>query len=168
MINNLTNPPDPSLPAFHVVAPSIPGFAFSPAPIKPGYGPVAAAHTFHALMQQLGYNKYVMQGGDLGAFIMRFQAILYPDAVVSILSNLWSVAPTEDDLTSYEQNLTSPDVTTYIYNFTRYTNGGSGYRYIQATLPLQLAWSLTDSPLGNLLWNWELTVPLGKSNMGSS
>lgn len=163
MIHNLTNPPNSSLPAFHVVAPSIPGFAFSPAPIKPGYGPIEAAHTFHTLMQQLGYDKYVMQAGDLGASIMQYQAILYPDAVVSILSNFWLIPLNEDDIARYESNQTSPDETTYIINATSYVNEHSGYRYIQATLPLQLAWALTDSPLGNLLWSWQIAGPLGKS-----
>uniref|UniRef100_A0A8H7N0B7 Epoxide hydrolase N-terminal domain-containing protein n=1 Tax=Bionectria ochroleuca TaxID=29856 RepID=A0A8H7N0B7_BIOOC len=32
IIDLLTSPPDPSLPAFHVVAPDLPGFGFSPAP----------------------------------------------------------------------------------------------------------------------------------------
>src|SRR6478735_8409004 len=39
IIGNLTNPPNSSVPAFHVVAPSIPGFGFSPAPTQPGFGP---------------------------------------------------------------------------------------------------------------------------------
>lgn len=69
IIDRHTNPPNSSVPAFHVVAPSIPGFGFSPAPTRAGYGLTAAGHSFHALMQQLGYDKYVVQGGDIGAFV---------------------------------------------------------------------------------------------------
>jgi pimeloyl-ACP methyl ester carboxylesterase len=57
IIGNLTNPPNASLPAFHVVAPSIPGFGFSPTPQKPGFGPVETSHAFNELMCQLGYSK---------------------------------------------------------------------------------------------------------------
>lgn len=38
IIDELTNPPNSSVPAFHVVAPSLPGFGFSPAPRYPGLG----------------------------------------------------------------------------------------------------------------------------------
>jgi len=75
------------LPAFHVIPPSIPGFGFSPSPRKPGFGYRQAGHTFHALMHKLGYDKYVIQGGDAGDFILRYQAHDYPDAVESALSN---------------------------------------------------------------------------------
>jgi hypothetical protein len=139
-----------------VVAPSIPGFGFSPAPNKPGYGPIEAAHTFHVLMQQLNYTQYVIQGGDLGSWILRFQAWLYPKSVVSVMTNLWSVALNETDLERYANNQTTPDETVYVRNLTAYVDEGSGYRYIQEMNPLQLAYAMTDSPLGNLLWNWQI------------
>ena len=61
-------------PAFHVVVPSIPGFAFSPAPAAPGFGYAEAARSFDALMRErLGYARYVIQGGDAGGLIMRYQ-----------------------------------------------------------------------------------------------
>ena len=63
IIEPLTNPPSEELPAFHVVAPSIPGFGFSPSPKKPGFGYRQVGKTFHALMQKLGYDKFVFQGG---------------------------------------------------------------------------------------------------------
>lgn len=48
--------------AFHVVAPSIPGFAFSSAPKQKGFGLKEIAKTFNQLMLELGYTKYVAQG----------------------------------------------------------------------------------------------------------
>ena len=70
MISSLTNLPNNSVPAFHVVAPCLPGYCFSPAPVKPGMGPIEVAHAFHALMHQLNYTRYVMTGGDVGAITM--------------------------------------------------------------------------------------------------
>ena len=48
--------------AFHVIAPSIPGFAFSSAPKQKGFGLKQIAKTFNQLMLELGYTKYVAQG----------------------------------------------------------------------------------------------------------
>lgn len=72
IIDGLTNPPNNSLPAFHVVAPSIPGFTFSPTPKVPGFGPREVGQTFNALMLQPNYSKYVIQGGDFGGVNLRF------------------------------------------------------------------------------------------------
>lgn len=44
IIDKLTTPDDDTFPAFHVVAPSIPGFGFSPAPLHAGFGLAEAAH----------------------------------------------------------------------------------------------------------------------------
>lgn len=50
VMSSLTNPPNDSVPAFHVVAPSLPGYGFSPAPVKPGMGTgtIEAAHALNA------------------------------------------------------------------------------------------------------------------------
>lgn len=62
----LTEPASDALPAFHVVALSLPGYAFSEAPRKPGFGIPQYAEVAHKLMLQLGYAEYVTQGGDWG------------------------------------------------------------------------------------------------------
>lgn len=51
--------------AFHVVAPSLPGYGFSSAPKEPGFGPSEIAKTFDELMVALGYTSYVAQGQPL-------------------------------------------------------------------------------------------------------
>ena len=48
--------------AFHVVAPSLPGFGFSSAPKQKGFGLRQMAKTLNQLMLELGYAKYVAQG----------------------------------------------------------------------------------------------------------
>ena len=45
-------------PAFHVVALSLPGYGFSAATKKRGFGIKQMAETAHKLMLQLGYNEY--------------------------------------------------------------------------------------------------------------
>lgn len=47
--------------AFHVVAPSIPGFGFSD-PSKDGFGLQGTAEVFDKLMKKLGYSRYIIHG----------------------------------------------------------------------------------------------------------
>ena len=154
IISNLTSPPSASMPAFHVVAPSIPGFAFSPAPLHPGMGPKEAGQAFNQLMLQLKYTKYVIQGGDFGGVILREMAAAFPDHVVSVLSNFWVVAPNATDLERYAKGQTSADENTTIKNIESYETNLIGYRAPMETLPLQVAIALTDSPVGNAMWNY--------------
>jgi len=83
----LTNPPADK-PAFHVVAPSIPGFGFSTNPSTKGYNLHKAAETFNLLMVSLGYTQYVAQGGDWGSSISRMLGILYPGNCKGVHVNL--------------------------------------------------------------------------------
>jgi pimeloyl-ACP methyl ester carboxylesterase len=55
--------------AFHVVAPSIPGYGFSGPTTEPGWGPARIASAFATLMDALGYQRYGLAGGDWGAII---------------------------------------------------------------------------------------------------
>ena len=155
IIGPLTDPPDPSLPAFHVVAPSIPGYGFSPSPRRSGFGYRQAGATFHELMTKLGYDKYVFQGGDAGDLINRYMAVDFPDSVVSGLSNFWIIPPNENDLERYQRKETSDDENYLIELYSGYINTGWGYGQIQQTRPLKLAGAMTDSPVGLAMWIYD-------------
>ncbi|EKG18007.1 Epoxide hydrolase-like protein [Macrophomina phaseolina MS6] len=156
IINLLTNPPNASLPAFHVVAPSIPGFGFSPAPTRSGFGPKEAGHAFNSLMMQLNYTKYVINGGDLGAFVLRHQAASYPSNVVSTICNFWLIQPNATDLSRFASNQTTEDESYYIQGVQAYQNERSGYRYVHQTEPLSISYAMTDSPIGYAMWIYSL------------
>ena len=53
-------------PAFHLVVPSLPNYAFSEGSKKKGFAIEQYAETCNKLMLKLGYNEYVTQGGDWG------------------------------------------------------------------------------------------------------
>lgn len=155
IIDMLTNPPNSTVPAFHVVAPDLPGFGFSPAPNHPGLGPREIGQGFNDLMHQLGYDKYVGQGGDFGSHIIRLMAVDFPDSVVSILSNMFTVAPNTTDLERFALNQTTPQETALMkmaidpsFSWTK------AYWDIEKSVPLQVAISLTDSPVGWLAWQY--------------
>ncbi|EXJ78913.1 hypothetical protein A1O3_08413 [Capronia epimyces CBS 606.96] len=155
LVAPLTEPPDSGSLAFDVVAPSIPGYGFSPSPRKPGFGYRQAGATFRALMLKLGYDKYVFQGGDAGDLINRYAAVDLPDNVVSGLSNFWVTPPREGDLVRRAQNQTSDDETYVIDLYQSFTATSWGYAQLQQTRPSRLAIGLTDSPIGLAMWIYD-------------
>lgn len=155
LIEKLTEPSDPTCVAFHVVAPSIPGYGFSPSPKKPGFGYRQAGATFRALMLKLGYDKYVFQGGDAGDLINRYAAVDFPDNVVSGLSNFWVIPPSQEDLDRYASNQVSKDEDYLIRLYQSFTTHFWGYAQLQQTRPLRLAIGLNDSPVGLAMWIYD-------------
>ncbi|MCJ1250795.1 hypothetical protein MMC30_008023 [Trapelia coarctata] len=77
-----------SLPAFDIVAPSLPIFGFSVGTKRKGFGLDKYAEVLHKLMQKLGYEKYVTQGGDWSCIITRAMGKLYPTACVASHINM--------------------------------------------------------------------------------
>lgn len=66
VIDELADPTDPDAPAFHVVAPSLPGFGYSDKPATTGWGIEKIAAAWVELMGRLGYSKFTAHGGDWG------------------------------------------------------------------------------------------------------
>lgn len=78
-------------PAFEVVAPSLPNFTFSGPALKRGFGIAKYAEACHNVMLALGFDQYVVQGGDWGFLICRTLSAKYPQHVKGIHTN-WSWA----------------------------------------------------------------------------
>src|SRR5215475_7967079 len=68
--------------AFHLVIPSLPGHGFSGKPTETGWDPVRIAKAWTVLMERLGYDRYVAQGGDWGDAVTEQLALLKPDGLV--------------------------------------------------------------------------------------
>jgi pimeloyl-ACP methyl ester carboxylesterase len=160
IVEPLTNPENAESQAFHVVAPSIPGFGFSPAPMKSGVGPNVVARAYKILMTEvLGYPKFVTQGGDFGSFITRSIAIQYPEVVAAQHLNMFPVPP---------PTIFSAPVAYLRWCFSAFTystfehkalkvrrnfeHDQSGYLEQQKTRPQTLGFALGDSPVGLLAW----------------
>lgn len=160
ILSPLTNPEDPSSPSFHLVAPSIPGFGFSPAPTTSGVGPTVVARAYKLLMTDvLGYPSFTTQGGDFGSFITRSLALQYPTAVRAQHLNMFP-AP--------RPTVLSAPLAWLRWRFAGLTYSawerealavradfevdGSGYLEQQRTRPQTLGFGLGDSPVGLLAW----------------
>jgi pimeloyl-ACP methyl ester carboxylesterase len=98
IIDPLTNPTahgGTAADAFHLVIPSLPGHGFSGKPTAPGWTPVSIARAWAALMQRLGYSRYVAQGGDWGNAVSEVMALQQPPGLLGIHTNMAATVPAD-------------------------------------------------------------------------
>ena len=146
MIGPLTEPEDPA-DAFHVIAPSLPGYGFSGPTADRGWDAIRTAKAFAQLMGRLGYGRYGAQGGDWGSFISQNIGRHDPEHCEAVHVNfLFAMAPEDGpgELSEAEQ--------AGLARTNLYFTEGAGYMQIQSTKPQTLAYGLTDSPVGQLAW----------------
>src|SRR5215207_990102 len=79
--------------AFDVVIPSLPGHGFSGKPAMTGWDPIRIARAWIVLMERLGYDRYVAQGGDWGNAVTEQMALLKPEGLVGIHTNMPATLP---------------------------------------------------------------------------
>ena len=136
--------------AFHVVAPSIPGFGFSDKPIERGYNPAQMARIFATLMERLGYERYGAQGGDYGSGIMRQLAIQHPERVVGLYINFVTAGP-PPGVEDPEAGVSAEELER-VRERAEYSANERGYSQIQRTKPQTIGFALNDSPVGQAAW----------------
>jgi pimeloyl-ACP methyl ester carboxylesterase len=133
--------------AFHLVLPSIPGYAFSAEPAERGWYAGRVAQAWAQLMRRLGYDRYVAQGGDQGAAVTDAMGRQAPQGLAGIHMNLLVTAlgggpmpaDTEQERAALEQTKT-------------FRATGFGYFLEQATRPQTIGYALTDSPVALAAW----------------
>ncbi|MDT8759208.1 epoxide hydrolase 1 [Sphingomonas psychrotolerans] len=145
--------------AFHLVIPSIPGFGFSAKPTVPGWGSDHIGRAWATLMQRLGYDRYVSQGGDCGSVISQRMALQHVPGLVGIHLNMPAVVPADiakvlaagdpapADLSGKERSAFDQLQAFYRDN--------SGYAAMMNTRPQTIGYSLVDSPVGMAAWMYE-------------
>jgi epoxide hydrolase len=142
--------------AFHVVAPSLPGFGFSTPVREPGWEMARTARAFAELMNRLGYERYGAQGGDVGSGIVGMLAGFDCDRVVGVHTNSdpLAVMGALDYLPEGAARLTglSEEDRAAVERARALTDAGSGYLRLQSNRPQTIGYSLTDSPVGQLAW----------------
>jgi pimeloyl-ACP methyl ester carboxylesterase len=136
--------------AFHLVVPSLPGFAFSDKPTGRGWNGARIAAAWHALMQRLGYRRYVAQGGDWGAVVTTQLAQQRPDGLAAIHLNMPLVVPE-----ALPETGLAPEEARAVAALRRFQTDGFGYFLLQSTRPQTIGYALADSPVGQAAWIYE-------------
>ncbi|MFJ6140933.1 epoxide hydrolase family protein [Kitasatospora sp. NPDC092286] len=142
--------------AFHVVAPSLPGFAYSGPTGETGWGTRRIARAWAELMSRLGYDRYGAQGGDFGAIVSPELARLAPENVLGVHLNGPPNASSPVD--PAELDLLTDDEREQARRNQRWWYAHSGYATQMGTRPQTVAYALNDSPVGQLAWNLEWFV----------
>ena len=141
--------------AFDVVIPSMPGYGFSGKPLTTGWGPERIAAAWATLMERLGYDRYVAQGGDWGAQIVDFMGVQAPAGLLGIDTNMAGAIPPEIDKAALagapppgildEEERQAFDHVSFFYKH------GLGYANEMGNRP-QTMYAIEDSPVGLAAW----------------
>ncbi|MES9543423.1 alpha/beta fold hydrolase [Actinomadura sp. NPDC000600] len=136
--------------AFHVVLPSLPGYGFSNPIGDAGFNLFGVARAWAELMRRLGYERYVAQGTDVGSGVAGMLPMVDPGHVAGVhLSGTGAAPPFGPPL---EPDRFSGADRARAQKFNRFREEGIGYLALQSTRPQTLAYSLNDSPVGQLAW----------------
>jgi pimeloyl-ACP methyl ester carboxylesterase len=134
--------------AFHLVLPSLPGYGFSGEPAELGWDSGRIARAWAELMARLGYDRYVAQGGDVGALVTDVLARQAPAGLAGVHVNLLAAAPFIVDILPRQ---TAAEMAAHA-SLATFTSDGFGYFQEQVTRPQTIGYSLLDSPIGLAAW----------------
>jgi pimeloyl-ACP methyl ester carboxylesterase len=132
--------------AFHLVLPSLPGYGFSAEPNELGWNLARTARAWAELMRRLGYDRYVAQGGDVGAGVTDAMGRLAPVGLLGIHTNLLVTAlggamPTDTE----EERAAAAQIA-------EFSATGFAYFLEMANRPQTIGYALLDSPIALAAW----------------
>jgi pimeloyl-ACP methyl ester carboxylesterase len=134
--------------AFHLVLPSLPGYGFSGEPTELGWDADRIARAWAELMDRLGYDRYVAQGGDVGAYVTDAMGRQAPEGLLGIHLNVLTAAVAlKDQLPAQsEQERAAHDA------LATFLTDGFAIVLEQSTRPQTIGYALLDSPVGLAAW----------------
>jgi len=147
ILDALTDPPDPA-DAFHVVAPTLPGYGFSGKPTVSGWGVERIATAWAQLMDRLDHDRYGAAGGDWGSIITSALGSAAPDGLVGVHVTMPVVLPPPE---GEARPLTKAEKAA-LADRSAFQRLGTGYSKEQSTRPQTIGYGLVDSPVAQCAW----------------
>jgi pimeloyl-ACP methyl ester carboxylesterase len=134
--------------AFDLVVQYKPGYGFSAEPTETGWNVGRVAQAWAELMRRLGYDRYVAQGGDVGAAVTDNLGRQAPEGLAGIHMNLLlaGLGAGYPSLNSTEEERAALDAVT------TFRTSGNGYLIEQNTQPQTIGYALLDSPVALAAW----------------
>ncbi|MGC7403184.1 epoxide hydrolase family protein [Pandoraea pneumonica] len=130
---------------FHVVIPALPGYGFSDRPTTFGMNGSRIAELFTALMRELGYERFLAHGSDMGAQVVNAVRQYQPDRLLGAhFSNVYWGYPRPSDPTPEEQ--------AFFGRAQGWQFVEGAYAMLHGTKPQTLSYGLNDSPVGLAAW----------------
>jgi pimeloyl-ACP methyl ester carboxylesterase len=138
----------PLLTDLHVVVPALPGFPFAAPLTTPGMSANRIAAMVADALDELGYSRYTVSGGDVGGTVAEILAAEHPDRVTAL--HLTNVAA--QHAFTVDPAKLPPDAAAYLGRAAQWFRTEGGYIAEQSTRPNTLAVALGDSPAGLAAW----------------
>ena len=138
----------PLLDDVHVVIPALPGFPFAYELTQPGMTVVVMASLVADAMQTLGYDRYVISGGDIGGDVAEQLAAMHPDRIAAL--HLTNISPLHAVFA--DRSVLDAEDLAYLDTVAVWQRKEGGYIAEQSTKPHTLAPGLADSPAGLAAW----------------
>lgn len=130
---------------YHIVVPSLPGYTLSVQSAERSWDLEDTARIMNQLMLNLGFEKYIAQGGDVGSFEARIMAQT-SDACVGIHLNLFS-SEEKPDISAVD-GLEKQAVE----HAAKFLPTAFGYAIEHGTRPSTIGSVLSSNPLAILAW----------------
>lgn len=146
LILPLTSNPERS---FDLIIPSIPGFGFSQKMNTSGCNLWFISDLWSKLINTLGYEKVIAQGGDFGAGVSTALALRHPENMLGLHLNY--IPGSYFPFLSDTENFIEEEIRFQKSAEDWYKTEGA-YAHQHRTKPLTLAYGLNDSPIGLCAW----------------
>jgi pimeloyl-ACP methyl ester carboxylesterase len=132
---------------YDVIVPDMPGFGYSEAPRDRVLDSIGVAALWAELMTTLGYDRFVVAGGDIGSHVARYLALDHPDRVIAVHRMDAGLPPAALDpagLSDAERR--------WVAAVAEWGAAEGAYAAMHRTKPDTAAVGLTDSPAGLAAW----------------
>ncbi|KAI1074501.1 Alpha/Beta hydrolase protein [Whalleya microplaca] len=155
--------------SFHVVVPSLPGFAFSSPPPANWTNYNDTARVFNTLMTSvLNYSKYAAHGTDWGSSVAWGLYDNFNASARALHLNFIPFLPlSPDELAARNITLENADEEYSEQLWVEWNNTGTAYFQEHTTKPNDIGLALFDNPIGQLVWIGEKFIEWSDPRAGT-